>query len=54
MAIDPVGATLGVLGLIGTCLEVMYFGFAVVDHADDLRVQRMKLRLQAEKIQIWA
>src|SRR6478736_8029882 len=53
MSIDPLGATLGVLGLAGTVLDLMQYGFVAKDREDEVRVQTDKLRLESVLFHLW-
>ncbi|KAH6886993.1 hypothetical protein B0T10DRAFT_575400 [Thelonectria olida] len=54
MAVEPVGATLGLLGLVGSIVEAIHFGYAIKDMPDGLRTARMKLELEGSFLQAWA
>lgn len=54
MSVEPVGATLGLLGLVGTVVEAIHFGYAVKDMTGSLRTARVKLDLEASLLQSWA
>lgn len=54
MSVEPVGATLGLLGLVGTVVEAIHFGYAVKDMTGSLRTARMKLDLEGSLLQSWA
>ncbi|KAI9924856.1 hypothetical protein ASPWEDRAFT_172181 [Aspergillus wentii DTO 134E9] len=51
---EPVGIVLGILGLTGTCLEVIEFGFKAADRKEDF--EDLSIQLQFEQIFIghWA
>ncbi|EXK79147.1 hypothetical protein FOQG_16222 [Fusarium oxysporum f. sp. raphani 54005] len=54
MPIDPLGTTLGVLGLAGTVLDLMQYGFVAEDREDQVRLHADKLRMESVLFHLWA
>jgi hypothetical protein len=57
MAIDPAGAAIGVaglLGLVGTCIQTIEFGFVMKDRKDQVKFLRGQLDIEALLLRRWA
>lgn len=54
MAVDPLGGVLGVLGLVGTALDILQLGFIVADRNENVSVLRGQLHLEALVLRRWA
>ncbi|RGP81064.1 prion-inhibition and propagation-domain-containing [Fusarium longipes] len=53
MSVDPLGATLGILGLAGTVLDLMQYGFVAKDREELVRLQADKLRMESALFHLW-
>ncbi|KAH8903376.1 hypothetical protein BR93DRAFT_986712 [Coniochaeta sp. PMI_546] len=51
---DPIGATLSVIGLAGTCIELLKYGYVALDRKDEVQSLRGQLDLQALLLRRWA
>ncbi|OIW26666.1 hypothetical protein CONLIGDRAFT_634905 [Coniochaeta ligniaria NRRL 30616] len=51
---DPLGATLSIIGLAGTCIELLKYGYIALDRKDEVQSLRGQLDLQALLLRRWA